>query len=423
MASQPLVQAGFGMPERQNRWTVAFRLVLAFPLQVVLLVRALGAFVLIVAGWFAALVMGRLPRAVGRYLANYIVYVTRLGSYTSLMNSAYPPFSTKRDYGVNVDIPIGRVRRLAVLFRLFLLIPAGLVTSLASAGTALAGVFIWLIVLVAGRMPLSLFAATAAVLRFRVRYNTYAMMLTGKYPGELFGDQPVAPFGAPAPMAAAGPPAPVAPLPPVPLHPGATTPPAPPDAVPLSPPASPYATVPPFPAAPPSVEPPPGLMPPAEPPRTGRLVLSKAAKRIVATFLVLGGLSDVGIIAANATLAGSASAYSSLVSAHDALDKQIASAVAQRNSCSEGSVTCVDRYWGQLGPAFGSFRQAMATISFPAGGQGDAARLEVLAGELVSAMQQLAVNTSVVTTDQIGRVQSLADDFDSAYRQLVGDLL
>jgi hypothetical protein len=95
----------------------------------------------------------------------------------------------------------GRLSRLAVLFRLILAIPAFIVLYLAIYGLGTIVVFIgWLIALVAGRLPASLHQAIAAVLRYFVRCNGYMLLLTGSYPGQLFGDQadPQAPAAPPA---------------------------------------------------------------------------------------------------------------------------------------------------------------------------------------------------------------------------------
>ncbi len=183
------VQAGFGAPERQSRWKIGFRLILAIPIDLWLFVLSVWGFILIIVGWFCALVLGRLPFAIAQYLSNLIVRQTRANSYAFLMNDAYPPFSAKADFGVNVMIPITKVRRWAVLFRYILLLPAGLVQGVVTVGLSICSIFIWLIVLVKGEMPLSLFGAIAAVLRFQARTSAYALMLTGKYPGELFGEK------------------------------------------------------------------------------------------------------------------------------------------------------------------------------------------------------------------------------------------
>ncbi|HXX91114.1 MAG TPA: DUF4389 domain-containing protein, partial [Acidimicrobiales bacterium] len=276
---RPMLQAGFGTPVVQNRWTVFFRLVLAIPQFVVLFVYGIAAVVLVVLGWFAALVMGRLPRSFAAFLASYVQYATRVTAYLYLMHDAYPPFALEstRSYPVNLDVGIGPVRRLAVLFRIFLLIPAAIVASVSTAGMGVAAVFIWLIVLVAGRMPVALFEAEAAVLRFSARYNAYAVMLTGKYPGELFGDTPTgapaAQIGAPPTPAfggvAAGPvPAPVPPMPATWQPPTAPAPSAP--AAPVAPgqgeepPTAPSYWRPPMPASV-AVPPPPPTMPPPPP--------------------------------------------------------------------------------------------------------------------------------------------------------------
>ncbi|MDE3064987.1 MAG: DUF4389 domain-containing protein, partial [Acidobacteriota bacterium] len=190
MKDHLLVHVGFGAPERQNRWKVAFRYILVLPHLIWLAIRGLAVILVVIIGWFEALVLGRLPDAFARFVSNYIVYQVRVYSYLWLMNDAYPPFSAKAPFDVNVDIPVSRVRRLAVLFRIVLMIPAQLVSGLVSTGLAISGVFIWLIVLVNGAMPLPLFAATAAVLRFQARTGVYASMLNAKYPGELFGDAP-----------------------------------------------------------------------------------------------------------------------------------------------------------------------------------------------------------------------------------------
>jgi hypothetical protein len=77
-----------------------------------------------------------------------------------------------------------------VLFRLFLVIPATILSSLAFGGYLVASFIIWLMVLVAGRVPSSLFDATTAVLRYSMRTTAYTWLITAAYPWGLFGDQP-----------------------------------------------------------------------------------------------------------------------------------------------------------------------------------------------------------------------------------------
>ena len=67
----------------------------------------------------------------------------------------------------------------------------------------LVGFVTWLIVLITGTMPEPLYRAIAAVMRFIIRYYGYFFLLSGTYPGGLFGDPADSDVAAVAP----GPPA------------------------------------------------------------------------------------------------------------------------------------------------------------------------------------------------------------------------
>ncbi|HEY5273923.1 MAG TPA: DUF4389 domain-containing protein [Acidimicrobiales bacterium] len=180
-----------------------FRGILVIPLLVVLFVRAIAVGFLVFTGWFFALFMGRLPARPTSYIARNIRFATRVQAYGSLMLDAYPPFSLDdHDYQIEVSLSPGRVGRLSVLFRFILVIPAGIVSGLVTGGFTVAAVFIWLIVLIKGRMPRGLFEALAATWRYSARYQGYLFMVSSAYPGELFGDAVV--LSAPWPSAEGG---------------------------------------------------------------------------------------------------------------------------------------------------------------------------------------------------------------------------
>lgn len=255
--------------ERRGRWSVAFRLLLVLPQVVVLAVLWLVGSVAVVVGWFAALVLGRLPEPIARYLCHLTRYTARVYAYGWLLTDRYPPFRfLAEDYPVQVDLAPGRLNRLAVLFRLVLAIPAAILSNLAVAGWEVAGFFIWLLVLVLGRVPGPLFDATTAVLRYWTRYNAYTWLVTVAYPWGLFGDRPPV----------AGPPEPAAGLGPAGVPEQAV-----PDAATLAGPAERPA-----------------------PPRTprGLLLLSGGANGLVVLFVVLGVVQWVGSSAAGAITAG-----------------------------------------------------------------------------------------------------------------------
>ncbi|MFJ6381308.1 DUF4389 domain-containing protein [Kitasatospora sp. NPDC092039] len=185
-------------PGPQNRWTVLLRALLLIPQFVVVWVLSVVAFLVTVIGWFGALVLGRLPGFAADYLTAFVPYETRVTAYLMLTVDRYPPFRFEvPDHPVRVELRPGELNRLAVLFRVFLVIPASIVQGLAYAGWWLVSFVLWLVVLVLGRMPQPLYEATTAILRYRLRYTAYLLMLSSAYPKRLFGDEPGSEPGGP----------------------------------------------------------------------------------------------------------------------------------------------------------------------------------------------------------------------------------
>ncbi|WP_051342340.1 DUF4389 domain-containing protein [Pseudonocardia spinosispora] len=178
--------------EQQRRWTVLLRFILAIPQMIVLALVNIAALVVMVIGWFAALFTGRLPDWVAEFLSGYVAWQTRFGGYLQLLTDRYPPFAfASADYPIRIVLaPPGRLNRAAVLFRIILVFPASILSVAASYGWWVLGVIVWLIVLITGRMPATLFLALSATLRYQVRYQSYLLMLTSAYPKKLFGDVP-----------------------------------------------------------------------------------------------------------------------------------------------------------------------------------------------------------------------------------------
>lgn len=427
MAKYALVQAGFGAPERQSRWKIGFRFILAIPIDLWLFVLSIWGVFLIIIGWFCALVLGRLPFAIAQYLSNLIVRQTRANSYIYLMNDAYPPFSAKADFGVNVMIPITKVRRFAVLFRYILLIPAGLVQGLVTSGLSICSIFIWLIVLVKGEMPLSLFGAIAAVLRFQARTSAYAMMLTGKYPGELFGEkaqETEGPFD--APDVAASPelstpqvPETVAPTSAVAAEtsddaltseiPGGVA-----EVGPSLTPGAPTGTPTTFYSSESTTD--------SERPRTARLVLSRASKRILVIFIIIGvlGYAAYGVI--DVTFLHNVGSLTALENANNVVVGELNAAKAQSASCTLGPNTCLQQYYHSAANDFYGFERAVSVISFPASAQTDATRLLNDTAAFYMQLNLMSVASNTITPAQTNQLQTLGTKFDADYAQLISDL-
>ena len=202
------VLVAFAGPAPQSRLTVLVRIILAIPQLFVLWLLAIAAMVVVIIGWFGALFTGRLPVFAADFLTGYLRWLTRVYAYMILLTDVYPPFSLDdADYPVRVALMPGPLNRLAVLFRIFLLIPCWIVAGIVVNGAFSIFLFVtWLIVLISGRMPDTIYQALAAALRYYIRTVGYALMLTSAYPGGLFGDQdmpgtwsPAGPYGQPQP--------------------------------------------------------------------------------------------------------------------------------------------------------------------------------------------------------------------------------
>jgi Domain of unknown function (DUF4389) len=180
---------------QQRRLTVLFRWLLAIPHYIVLIALYIAAFVVLVIGWFGALFTGRLPSFAGDFLTGVLRWWTRVIAYSMLLTDKYPPFTVDdADYPVRVAARPGRLNRLAVLFRLILMIPAYIVVTVLSYGAMTIALFVvWLIALVMGRLPVAVHGALSAVLRYQTRFYGYQIMLTSAYPDGLFGDPPPPP--------------------------------------------------------------------------------------------------------------------------------------------------------------------------------------------------------------------------------------
>ena len=181
----------FAGPVPQRRVTVALRILLAIPQVFVLWVLTIVAELVAIVGWCAALFTGRLQAGLAGFLTDWLRWSARVASYVALLTDRYPPFEmADADYPVRLSVAPGRLNRLAVLFRLILAFPVYLLTALLAYGGILIGIVTWLIVLIMGRMPEPLYQAIAVVLRFGIRFYGYFFLLSGTYPGGLFGDRP-----------------------------------------------------------------------------------------------------------------------------------------------------------------------------------------------------------------------------------------
>jgi hypothetical protein len=166
------------------RLTVLFRVFLAIPHIVWILLWSIAVVVAAVVAWIVTLVTGRLPDAFHRFFAAYVRYGTHLVAFLYLVGRRFPGFTGRAgSYGIDLEIaPPEQQSRWKTLFRFFLAIP-GLLLGGALGGVALViGFLAWWYALATGRMPEGMRNLGAACLRYSGQTYAYLLLLTSRYP-------------------------------------------------------------------------------------------------------------------------------------------------------------------------------------------------------------------------------------------------
>jgi uncharacterized protein DUF4389 len=169
---------------RRSRLTVFFRLLLAIPHLIWLLLWTIAVAFALVAAWFSTLAIGRLPDALHRFLAAYLRYATHFSAYVYLVGGKFPGFTgTEGSYGIDVHIDAPEKQsRWKTLFRFFLAIPAFLVAGALGGVLLVVAIFAWWFSLITGRMPEGLRNLGASCLRYSSQTYAYFFLLTERYP-------------------------------------------------------------------------------------------------------------------------------------------------------------------------------------------------------------------------------------------------
>ena len=166
------------------RLLVAFRFLLIIPH--LLWLTLWGAAVVLAAllAWVIALVLGRVPRFLHRFLAAFVRATTHVWAFLYVVGRPFPGFVGREgSYPIDLTIaPPARQRRLGVLARLVLALPALLLSFAYSGVLTVVGVMGWLAALVTGRMPAGLRDLGAASLRYQGQVLGYLLLLTSQYP-------------------------------------------------------------------------------------------------------------------------------------------------------------------------------------------------------------------------------------------------
>jgi hypothetical protein len=169
---------------RRSRLTVLFRLLLFLPHLVWFLLWSIAAFFAVIVGWFVTLAAGRMLVGLHRFLAAYIRYGTHISAYVFIVANPFPGFTgTEGTYPVDLEVdPPARQSRWITLFRLFLAIPASLISGGLGSVLVVVGVFGWFVGLVTGRMPVGLRNLGVYAVRYSAQAHAYLYLLTDRYP-------------------------------------------------------------------------------------------------------------------------------------------------------------------------------------------------------------------------------------------------
>lgn len=193
---------------RRSRLTVFFRLLLAIPHFIWLVLWTIAALVVSVVGWVAALILGRLPGSLHRFLAAYVRYATHLGAYLGIAANPYPGFTGEPGYPIDVTIPEPHSQpRWEIALRLPLALPALIVAAALGSGftgggggaasdseaqwlttsgvggvAAVCAILGWFAALATGRMPNGLRDLGAYGIGYTAQAYAYFLLLTDRYP-------------------------------------------------------------------------------------------------------------------------------------------------------------------------------------------------------------------------------------------------
>ena len=178
----------------RNRLTVFFRILLVIPHYVWLTLWGIAAVLVAIVAWFAALFTTQVPEGLHNFLARYVRYYTHVIAYLVLAGNPFPGFAgAPGSYPIDVEID-GRAPqdRWKTGFRIFLAIPALMVSGGLSGAMFVAAFLGWFAALFTARMPRNLRQAQVLALRYSAQLSAYGLLVTDRYP-----------FASPAPPAAA----------------------------------------------------------------------------------------------------------------------------------------------------------------------------------------------------------------------------
>ncbi|MGZ4396232.1 MAG: DUF4389 domain-containing protein [Gaiellaceae bacterium] len=169
---------------RRSRLTVFFRLLLAVPHFVWLVLWSIAAFFALIGMWVATVIAARPPDGLHGFLSSYLRYAIHVYAFVFLIGGPFPAFDgAPGSYPVDLELPGPEPQgRWGAFFRLVLAIPAFAVASALGGVLVVSAVLAWFFSLVTAREPLGPQRLGAFALRYTAQTDAYAFLLTGRYP-------------------------------------------------------------------------------------------------------------------------------------------------------------------------------------------------------------------------------------------------
>jgi 2-(1,2-epoxy-1,2-dihydrophenyl)acetyl-CoA isomerase len=167
---------------QRTRLTVFFRWILALVPSLVVALWGVAALVVAIAAWLTALVNGRLPDGMHRWLAAFLRYAVQVEAYSVLAADPFPGFSPQA-YPVDLVIADAAAQpRWTVALRLPLMVPAYLFAIALAYVAALIAFLIWFAALATGQAPRGMRDLLVYAMRYRAQTFAYLLLLTSSYP-------------------------------------------------------------------------------------------------------------------------------------------------------------------------------------------------------------------------------------------------
>ena len=168
---------------RRRRLTTFLRVVLAVPQQIVIAIWTTLVIPAAVVAWLAALIDGRVPPWLLRFLSAFLRYQGQVTAWFYLLSDRYPDPLHTLQHPFAIDVPERHAQpRLVTLFRLPLALPAIVLSSVFGVVLLLVAVAAWFASLALGRTTAGLQELGTFCLRYQLEALAYVLLLSSSRP-------------------------------------------------------------------------------------------------------------------------------------------------------------------------------------------------------------------------------------------------